>query len=42
MGVAADEWPHRFDGPEDQLQVYWARLLDEVKLTKETTLPAQL
>lgn len=41
-GIAADEWLHRFDVPEDQLQAYKTKLLAEAKLTKETTLPDQL
>jgi hypothetical protein len=38
-GVAAEDWLKRFDVPEEQLVAYKAKLLDEPKLTKETTLP---
>jgi hypothetical protein len=41
-GVAAEDWLKRFDIPEDQLMAYKAKLLDEPKLTKETTLPDRL
>lgn len=41
-GAAADEWLHRFDVPEGELMKYKTKLLDEPKLTKETTLTDQL
>jgi Protein of unknown function (DUF3396) len=41
-GVAAEDWLKRFDVPEDLLMAYKAKLLDEPKLTKETTLPDRL
>jgi hypothetical protein len=42
VGKAAEDWLARFDIPEDQLLQYKAKLLDEPKLTKETTLPERL
>ncbi len=42
VGKAAEDWLARFDVPEDQMLAYKAKLLDEPKLTKETTLPDRL
>ena len=41
-GLAAKEWLTRFDVPEDELMRYKTKLLNEPKLTKETTLPHTL
>lgn len=41
-GAAADKWFARFDVPEEELLSFKAKLLDEPKLTKETTLPGRL
>lgn len=41
-GLAAEEWFNRFDVPEAELIHYKAKLLNEPKLTKETTLPGAL
>jgi hypothetical protein len=41
-GHAAEEWMQRFDVPEDQLLHYKAKLLDEPKLTPESTLPDRI
>lgn len=41
-GAAADKWFARFDVPEEELLSFKAKLLDEPKLTKETTLPERL
>lgn len=41
-GAAAARWMERFDVPEDELLSYKAKLLDEPKLTKDTTLPNRL
>lgn len=41
-GAAADKWFARFDVPPEELLDYKAKLLDEPKLDKETTLPARL
>lgn len=41
-GLAATEWFHRFDVDEAELMSYKAKLLNEPKLTKETTLPDAL
>ena len=41
-GAAADQWFARFDVPEDELLAYKAKLLDEPKLDKETTLPNRI
>jgi hypothetical protein len=42
IGWGAEQWLQRFDVPEDELMAYKARLLDEPKLTKATTLPDRL
>ncbi|WP_171941292.1 type VI immunity family protein [Herbaspirillum rubrisubalbicans] len=42
IGWAADQWLKRFDIDEEQLLQYKARLLDEPKLTRSTTLPDRL
>ncbi|KEZ67477.1 MULTISPECIES: type VI immunity family protein [Pseudomonas] len=42
IGWAAEQWLKRFDIEEDELMAYKARLLDEPKLTKATTLPDRL
>jgi len=42
FGWAADQWLKRFDVPEAELLTYKAKLLEEPKLTKTTTLPNQL
>lgn len=42
IGWAADQWLKRFDIQDDELLGYKAKLLDEPKLTKETTLPDRL
>jgi hypothetical protein len=42
IGWAADQWLKRFDIQGDELLGYKAKLLDEPKLTKETTLPDRL
>ena len=41
-GAAADKWFERFDVPPEELLRFKAKLLDEPKLTKETTLPGRL
>ncbi|AVB18833.1 MULTISPECIES: type VI immunity family protein [Pseudomonas syringae group] len=41
-GWAAEQWLKRFDIEEDELMAYKARLLDEPRLTKATTLPDRL
>ena len=41
-GAAADQWFARFDVPPEELLAYKAKLLDEPKLTKETTLPNRI
>lgn len=41
-GLAAKEWFTRFDVPDEELMRYKTKLLDEPKLTKETTLPDAL
>lgn len=41
-GAAAARWMERFDVPPDELLAYKARLLEEPKLTKETTLPNRI
>jgi hypothetical protein len=41
-GNAADRWFERFDVPPEELLEYKGDLLDEPKLTKETTLPGRL
>jgi hypothetical protein len=41
-GHAAARWMERFDVPPEELLEYKAKLLDEPKLTKETTLPGRL
>lgn len=41
-GLAATDWFMRFDVPEDELLRYKAKLLDEPKLTKATTLSETL
>jgi hypothetical protein len=41
-GAAADKWFERFDVPPEELLSFKAKLLDEPKLTKETTLPERL
>lgn len=41
-GAAAERWLTRFDVPDSQLLAYKAKLLDEPKLTPETTLPGAL
>jgi hypothetical protein len=42
VGWAAEQWQKRFDVPEEELLAYKAALLNEPKLTKETTLPDRL
>lgn len=42
IGWAADQWLKRFDVDESELLAYKAKLLNEPKLTKETTLPSRL
>lgn len=42
VGWAAEQWLKRFDVPEEELLTYKTKLLDEPKLTKETTLPNPL
>ena len=42
VGWAAEQWLKRFDIPEEELLTYKAKLLNEPKLTKETTLPNPL
>ncbi|MDU8579021.1 DUF3396 domain-containing protein [Pseudomonas syringae pv. actinidiae] len=42
IGWAAEQWLKRFDIEEDELMAYKARLLDEPRLTKATTLPDRL
>jgi hypothetical protein len=42
FGLAAERWMQRFDIAEDELLSYKAKLLNEPKLTKETTLPDRL
>lgn len=41
-GLAAKEWLTRFDVPDEELMRYKTKLLNEPKLTKETTLPGAL
>ena len=41
-GAAAARWMERFDVPPEELLAYKAKLLDEPKLTMETTLPGRL
>lgn len=41
-GHAAAQWLARFDVPPEELLSFKAKLLDEPKLTKETTLPERL
>lgn len=41
-GLAAKEWLTRFDVPDEELMHYKTKLLNEPKLTKETTLPGAL
>lgn len=41
-GAAADQWFARFDVPPEELLSFKTKLLDEPKLTKETTLPGRL
>jgi len=41
-GLAAKEWLMRFDVPDEELMRYKTKLLDEPKLTKDTTLPGAL
>ena len=41
-GLAAIEWFERFDAPEADLMSYKTKLLNEPKLTKESTLPGAL
>jgi hypothetical protein len=41
-GNAAQEWMERFDVPESEVFNYKVKLLNEPKLTKETTLPDRL
>ncbi|RMO83111.1 type VI immunity family protein [Pseudomonas syringae group genomosp. 3] len=42
IGWAAEQWLKRFDIEENELMAYKARLLDEPRLTKATTLPDRL
>ncbi|ATV19801.1 hypothetical protein CFN58_12685 [Pseudomonas avellanae] len=42
IGWAAEQWLKRFDIEEDELMAYKARLLNEPRLTKATTLPDRL
>jgi hypothetical protein len=42
VGWVAEQWQKRFDVPEEELLAYKAALLNEPKLTKETTLPDRL
>jgi hypothetical protein len=41
-GAAAERWLTRFDVPDSELLAYKAKLLNEPKLTPETTLPGAL
>lgn len=41
-GWGAEQWLKRFDIEDDELMAYKAKLLDEPKLTKATTLPDRL
>ncbi len=41
-GAAAEHWLTRFDVPDSELLAYKAKLLNEPKLTPETTLPGAL
>lgn len=42
VGWAAEQWLQRFDVLEEELLKYKAKLLNEPKLTKDTTLPEQM
>ncbi|MFN3416623.1 MAG: type VI immunity family protein [Caldimonas sp.] len=42
IGWGAQQWLQRFDVPEEEILAYKAKLLDEPKLTPETTLPDRL
>lgn len=42
IGWGAQQWLQRFDVPEENILAYRAKLLDEPKLTQETTLPDRL
>jgi hypothetical protein len=42
IGWGAQQWLQRFDVPEEEILAYKAKLLDEPKLTEETTLPERL
>ena len=42
IGWGAEQWLKRFDIEDDELMAYKAKLLDEPKLTKATTLPNRL
>lgn len=42
IGWGAEQWLKRFDIEDDQLLAYKAKLLDEPKQTKATTLPNRL
>jgi len=42
IGWGAEQWLKRFDIEDDELLAYKAKLLDEPKLTKATTLPDRL
>ena len=41
-GAAAERWLQRFDVPDNELLAYKAKLLDEPRLTPESTLPGTL
>ena len=42
IGWAAEQWIKRFDVADDEVMALKAKLLDEPKLTKDTTLPAAI
>lgn len=42
VGAAAEDWLKRFDIEDNELLAYKRKLLDEPKLTKETTLPERM
>jgi hypothetical protein len=42
IGPGAEQWLKRFDIEDNELMTYKAKLLDEPKLTKATTLPDRL
>jgi hypothetical protein len=42
IGWGAEQWLKRFDIKENEMMAYKAKLQDEPKLTKATTLPERL